>query len=106
METKKFTMINESFKCENCWKIVTKHPKWSARNHCLFCLYSKHVDKDYPGDRLSECHGLMKPVWIEYKKKKWNMIKYTCAKCWKSILNKIAPDDKFFDFVKHINKNK
>ena len=97
-------MINESFECENCWKLIEKHPEWSARNHCPHCLYSKHMDKDFPGDRLSECQWLMKPVWIDYKKNKWNMIKHKCVKCGKEILNKVAPDDNFLDFIKKINK--
>jgi len=43
-----FKMINESFICENCNKTIEKHPEGSARNHCPFCLYSKHMDKDFP----------------------------------------------------------
>jgi len=43
-----FKMINESFTCGNCGKQITKHPEGSARNHCPFCLYSKHLDKDFP----------------------------------------------------------
>ena len=99
-----FKMINDSFICKNCNKKVEKHPEWSARNHCPFCLYSLHLDKKYPWDRLSECQSIMKPVWIDYKKNKWNMIKHRCIKCWKEILNKLAPDDDFLNFVKKINK--
>ena len=98
-----FIMKNENFTCENCWKKVKIHPKWSARNHCPFCLYSKHLDKIFPWDRKSDCHWLMKPIWIDYKKNKWNMIKHKCQKCQKEILNKIAPDDDFLNFVKQIN---
>jgi len=100
-----FKMINESFVCENCHKKVEKHPSWSARNHCPYCLYSKHLDKDFPWDRASECFWLMKPIWIDYKKNKWYMIKHKCIKCSKEILNKIAPDDNFLDFVNKVNKN-
>ncbi|MDP2091351.1 MAG: RNHCP domain-containing protein [Candidatus Gracilibacteria bacterium] len=99
-----FKMINESFKCENCEKEISEHPEGSARNHCPFCLYSKHLDEDYPGDRASKCHGLMKPIDIDYKKNKGNMIKHKCAKCGKEILNKVAPDDEFLEFVKKRNK--
>lgn len=63
-------MRNESFVCENCKKTVTPHPDGSARNHCPFCLYSKHVDADFPGDRAATCHALMAPVDIDYKKNK------------------------------------
>lgn len=102
---KKFVMINESFICENCGKEVEKHPEWSARNHCPFCLCSKHLDEKNPWDRLSECHGIMIPVDIDYKKNKWYMIKHKCKKCQKEILNKIAPDDNFLEFIEKRNKN-
>jgi len=100
----RFKMINESFVCDNCSKEIKKHPEWSARNHCPFCLYSKHLDKDFPGDRLSECKWKMKPIWIDYKKNKGDMIKHKCLKCWKEILNKVAPDDDFLNFIRKINK--
>ena len=100
-----FKMINESFICENCGKEIIKHPEWSARNHCPFCLYSKHLDEKIPWDRKSKCMWLMEPIDIDYKKNKGNMIKHKCLKCGKEILNKIAPDDNFLDFVKIRNKN-
>jgi hypothetical protein len=31
------------------------------------------------------------------------MIKHRCIKCNKEILNKIAPDDKFLEFIKKLN---
>lgn len=100
-----FIMINESFTCKNCGKTIEKHPEGSARNHCPFCLCSKHLDKDFPWDRLSECHAVMNPVGIDHKKNKWWMIKHKCSRCGKEILNKIAPDDNYIDFVNKINKN-
>lgn len=101
---KKFKMINDSFVCENCWKKVEKHPEWSARNHCPFCLCSKHLDEEFPWDRASECKWLMIPVDIDYKKNKWYMIKHKCIKCWKEMLNKIASDDNFLEFIEKRNK--
>ena len=65
---KKFNMIDESFICENCGKKVTKLG-YTARDHCPYCLYSKHLDIN-PGDRECTCHGLMKPIGIEKYKKK------------------------------------
>lgn len=100
-----FKMINDSFVCENCWKQVKKHPKGSARNHCPFCLYSKHLDLENPWDRLSKCHWIMKAIWIDYKKNKWYMIKHRCEKCSKEISNKLAPDDNFLEFISKINNN-
>ncbi|MCD5380347.1 RNHCP domain-containing protein [Candidatus Gracilibacteria bacterium] len=101
---KKFTMINEGFECDNCSQKIIPHPTGSARNHCPVCLYSKHLDDVSPGDRNSECYGLMEPIGIDYKKNKGDMIKHKCTKCDKVILNQIAPDDSFLDFVKKINK--
>ena len=99
-----FTMINESFTCEHCKKQVSKHPEWSARNHCPYCLYSKHMDETLPWDRKSSCNWAMVPVDIDYKKNKGNMIKHRCNKCQKTILNKVALDDRFLDFIKKRNK--
>jgi DNA-directed RNA polymerase subunit RPC12/RpoP len=92
-----FVMINESFICKNCNKKVSSHPSWSARNHCPFCLYSMHLDESFPWDRLSTCLGLMEPVWTDYKRNKWYMIKHKCIKCSKESINKLAPDDDFID---------
>ncbi|EKE27351.1 MAG: hypothetical protein ACD_3C00223G0028 [uncultured bacterium (gcode 4)] len=100
-----FIMRNEDFRCENCWKEILKHPEWSARNHCPNCLYSKHVDDKFPWDRKSECHWLMKPIWIDHKKNKWYMIIHKCIICNKDIPNKIAPDDDFLNFIKTKNSN-
>ncbi len=88
-----FIMKNEEFTCENCKQKVSKHPSGSARNHCPFCLYSKHLDLDFPGDRLSTCYGKMKPVWKDQKKNKGWMISHECQTCHKKILNKVAEDD-------------
>ncbi|MDD2487430.1 MAG: RNHCP domain-containing protein [Candidatus Gracilibacteria bacterium] len=100
-----FIMRNEQFKCIFCHSQVLPHPDGSARNHCPKCLYSKHLDKNFPGDRLSTCESLMKPVGIDYKKNKDYMIKHRCLKCGKEILNKVASDDDFLDFVKKLNKS-
>jgi DNA-directed RNA polymerase subunit RPC12/RpoP len=96
-------MRNESFVCENCKKTVPLHPDGSARNHCPFCLYSKHVDENFPGDRAANCHSLMEPIDIDYRKNKGNMIRHRCLTCKKEIPNKIAPDDNFLPFVQRLN---
>ncbi len=49
MEQKNFFEIDEEFICDNCGKQVPKLG-YSCRNHCPYCLHSKHVDKN-PGDR-------------------------------------------------------
>ena len=75
---KKFNMIDESFICENCGKEVTRLG-YTARDHCPFCLYSKHLDIN-PGDRENTCKGLMRPIGIEKFKNSYKII-YSCDKC-------------------------
>jgi len=88
-----FIMRNENFVCENCNNDILKHPSGSARNHCPVCLYSKHLDAEFPWDRASKCHGLMKPTWIDYRKNKGLMLVHKCNTCWKKMLNRLAEDD-------------
>ncbi|MST04461.1 MAG: RNHCP domain-containing protein [Candidatus Pacebacteria bacterium] len=57
-----FIKVKEDFVCENC-KTEVKGNGYT--NHCPVCLYSKHVDVD-PGDRLSKCGGLMKPMGLPH----------------------------------------
>ena len=89
---KKFNMVDEAFVCENCKKQVNKL-EYSARDHCPFCLYSKHVDIN-PGDRANECKGLLEPIGIEKFKNTFKIV-YKCKKC--NILHKniVATDDNF-----------
>ena len=42
---RRFTEIDEAFVCEHCGKKV-EPLGYSCRNHCPYCLYSKHVDKN------------------------------------------------------------
>lgn len=94
-----FTVINEEFDCQNCGVHNGKLPG-SCRNHCTKCLYSLHVDEKDPGDRLSECHGLMEPFRVEHNGKKGWMISHKCGKCGKIMVNKAAEDDDFEEIIK------
>ena len=58
MNNSLFTEIDESFVCENCGKKVEKLG-YSSRNHCPYCLHSKHLDIN-PGDREEDCKGICK----------------------------------------------
>ena len=91
LEVKKFKEIDEGFICENCGKKVTKLG-YSCRNHCPFCLHSKHVDIN-PGDRAEECQGILEPVGIETSNKKGYVIIFKCKKCGAIRKNKMADDD-------------
>ena len=87
---KKFNMIDESFICEKCNRKVEKL-NYTARDHCPYCLYSKHVDIN-PGDRQNNCKGLLVPIEIEKFKNTYKII-YQCNKCNKIHKNIIANDD-------------
>ena len=63
----------------------------SYRNHCPFCLYSKHVDT-LPGDRRETCGGLMMPVGIRYCARKGYQIVHRCLACGAERSNKAATD--------------
>lgn len=93
------------FKCLYCDRFVgfneligTKH-----RNHCPFCLWSRHVDLDTEGDRKSTCQALMEPIGLTFKKIKADkfhpgekgelMLVHRCVACGKISINRIATDD-------------
>jgi len=59
---------NEGFVCLHCG-FENVPQQGSCRNHCVRCLYSRHVDELAPGDRASECKGLMEPIGLDIPKK-------------------------------------
>ena len=98
---KKFSMKDETFICENCNKKIEKL-NYTARDHCNFCLYSKHLDIN-PGDRENKCHGLLKPIKIEKFKNTYKII-YKCEKCGQTHKNIMANDDNM-DIIIELSKN-
>lgn len=87
---KLFSKNDDSFICEHCNKEV-KPLNYTSRDHCPYCLYSKHVDIN-PGDRLNECKGLLEPIGIEKFKDTYKII-YKCQKCKQLHKNIMANDD-------------
>ncbi len=87
---KLFTKNDNFFICEHCKKEV-QPLSYTSRDHCPYCLYSKHVDIN-PGDRLNECKGLLKPIGIEKFKDTYKII-YKCEECKKLHKNIVANDD-------------
>ena len=94
---KKFNELDEGFICEKCGKKV-EPLIYSSRDHCPYCLYSKHVDIN-PGDRNNECKGLLKPIEIEKFKDTYKII-YKCEKCKDIHKNIIAKDDDMNEIIK------
>ena len=89
---KNFSKLDEEFICENCGKDVKKL-NYTSRDHCPYCLHSKHVDIN-PGDRANTCKGLLVPIEIEKFKNTYKII-YKCKKCDQIHKNVIATDDDF-----------
>lgn len=97
-----FKKLDEGFVCDNCKKVI-KPLGYSSRNHCPFCLHSKHVDIN-PGDRLNNCKGKMQPFAIENSSKKGYIIVHKCMDCGEIKRNKSAKDDDF-ELMLRINSN-
>ena len=83
----------EVFTCKVCGREVIPEGAGSDhRNHCPNCLCSLHVDIE-PGDRESDCGGIMDPiaVWVR-KNGEWAII-HRCRRCGALSSNRIAADD-------------
>lgn len=91
-ETRQFTVRNESFVCINCGTEVKPLVSGGCRNHCPECFYSLHLDI-HPGDRMSECKGILEPVAIETHSKKGYMVVHRCKRCGHVVRNKLALED-------------
>lgn len=97
---KNFNMIDEEFICDNCNKHILPLG-YTARDHCNYCLYSKHVDI-LPGDRMNPCKGLLKPIGIEKFKNTYKII-YKCEKC-KELHKNIMANDDNYDLIIELSK--
>jgi len=83
----------ESFKCKICDRLVVSAGAGSEhRNHCPYCLSSKHLDNE-PGDRKADCGGAMEAigVWVR-KGGEWALI-HRCRICGHLSSNRCAADD-------------
>lgn len=84
---------NDSFTCKVCLRPVTSIGAGSDhRNHCPNCLASLHLD-NLPGDRASDCGGIMDAVGVWVRKNgEWAII-HRRRRCGKLSSNRIAADD-------------
>jgi hypothetical protein len=93
------------FVCMACHNFVSAEAALSGvrnRNHCPYCLSSRHLDMFEAGDRLSACKARMQPMALSLKKtrKKYAgvsrgevMLVHVCEGCDKISINRIAADD-------------
>lgn len=93
------------FRCTHCGYVVSTDPLLSGvnnRNHCPYCLHSKHLDLFQAGDRLAACKAPMRPVALTRKRTRDKyggsgqgelMLVHLCLGCDKVSLNRIAADD-------------
>jgi len=86
--SEQFKRTKEDFTCERCGAQVTGD---GYTNHCPVCLTSKHVDM-FPGDRLEQCGGLMRPVRLERKRDTF-VIVHQCERCGEERSTKTRPED-------------
>lgn len=91
-----FIARNDGFICGHCGKQVDPIKfGGSYRNHCPFCLWSKHVDAEVPGDRSSGCRGLMEPIGVFTRRTGEYVLVHRCNECGFERYNRIAGDDDF-----------
>lgn len=103
--------INADFTCKHCGYHVSVHKSTSGvinRNHCPYCLYSRHVDLFKPGDRLCACKGVMAPIGLTVKKSRDKytgnqsgevMLLHRCIECGQLSINRIAADDDPWELI-------
>ncbi len=96
---KLFQKTVENFTCEHCGAEVVGN---GYTNHCPKCLWSKHVDIN-PGDRASECQGMMRPVGMDIDRGEYYLM-YRCEKCSFKRRKKTEKEDNFDEIIK-ISKN-
>ncbi len=96
---------NRDFECKHCHNLVISAPAIAGvknRNHCPYCLWSKHVDLHKPGDRLAACKEEMRPVGLTLKSTRDKyakaetgelMLIHQCVACDSVSINRIAADD-------------
>ena len=93
------------FRCGHCGNHVSTAHMFSGvnnRNHCPYCLWSRHLDLYDAGDRLSACKGKMKPIGLTMKKSRNKyqiksrgelMLIHECVECKSLSINRVAADD-------------
>jgi hypothetical protein len=104
-ERRKRRSLEEWFTCIQCAAQVYTQAMISGvqnRNHCPYCLCSRHMDQSLAGDRLSACRAIMQPIGLTVKpsRNKYGvlacgelMLIHRCSDCGKLSINRLAADD-------------
>lgn len=90
--------MDESFNCIYCGREVGGTATGTLhRNHCPYCLWSQHLDKSWPGDRLANCGGDMQPLGLTFKREGGEVgelcVVNRCKKCGITRKNRLSGDD-------------
>ncbi|MBA3825158.1 MAG: RNHCP domain-containing protein [Ktedonobacterales bacterium] len=84
------------FKCVQCRRFIAPVPSGGQhRNHCPFCLHSRHVDAGQSGDRLNACGARMAPIGAFQRPSGEHVVVHRCLGCGFERFNRIAADDDF-----------
>ncbi len=112
-----FTKKKKGFLCSHCGRFVhlDSFIGTSFRNHCPFCLWSKHVDFRKSGDKQLQCQGEMEPIGLTFKHEGYDkygkkrqgelMLVHKCLDCYKFSINRIAADDNPEAILELFNKS-
>ena len=88
--------IDDSFTCGHCHRFVGSLPSGGHhRNHCPYCLYSRHVDAERSGDRASPCGGMMAPIGAFQRPNGEHVLVHRCECCGFERFNRLGADDDF-----------
>ncbi|NYE71485.1 RNHCP domain-containing protein [Microlunatus parietis] len=90
-----------SFRCAHCAvEVSLDAPGTTHRNHCPACLWSRHLDRNVPGDRDADCSGGMEPIAVTVRGEgRWVLI-HRCTQCGRLRLNKTAGDDNVLQLMR------
>lgn len=95
----------QQFTCLHCHLYVSCAPMVAGvqnRNHCPYCLWSRHLDWREPGDRMASCRAPMEPVGLTTRRGRNKyaserdgelMLIHRCSGCGRLVINRVAADD-------------
>ncbi len=108
---------SQGFRCSHCkqFVLINDFMGTAHRNHCNYCLWSKHVDLDKPGDRKARCHSGMKPIGLTFKNEEYDKygnirkgeikIIHFCVSDYIISTNRIAADDNTNEIFKTLDSS-